>query len=98
MNGYTDLVVDVSGRYDACHAPEIVRRRARYAWLRAMEKSGLTFIAGEAKAHPVDGGYVIYWFVGHDEYWYYVTLNLAEARVAAEKKMKAQKEEPGENT
>lgn len=89
---YTDLIVDTTGLYGGFTAPEEICNFSREKWLSEFEKAGLTFLAGEGKQHPLsENSYLIFWFVGDDEYWYYVTLDVAAYRVTIERKGKAQK-------
>jgi hypothetical protein len=92
VNGYTELVVDVSGLYDGYTAPEVICQRARDHWLNEFAAAELKLPFGEGKQQRLDDGmYLIYWFVGTDEYWYYVTLNMNQYKVTTERKGKAQK-------
>lgn len=92
MKNYTDLVIaDTSGLYSPYTAPEEARHRVHDAWYRLFEESGLTVRAGEMdKDHQdSDGRWILGWFVGEDEYYYYVIFDQAQNKVAAERRQKA---------
>lgn len=98
MTGYTDLTISTKDLYDGYTAPEEIRDRARDAWERMFAMSGLTARASEMnKDHRQgDGRYVLGWFVGTDEYYYYVVFDPNEHRVITEKHGRAVKREQGE--